>query len=374
MLNEQFHKIVGIRKVAGDIGVEIECEGKTVSWLPGQSVFWNVVPDGSLRNNGVEYIFRKPIKIGDLDAAMAEFTKLTKEAKFADSPRTSVHVHRNATGCTLQQVYNVYGFHWLVENMLVEANGANRVGNMYCLRIADAEDLYKCIIKGISTKEYFRRAAGDHYRYSALNPAALLKYGSFEWRFIKGITDPHMISMWVRNLFKSSSEAMKFSTLSDLIDKFRKEDSATFLQHFYEEPFLQFIYKEVPQWRVRLEEGFPFAYELSKKLTEHIEYLKKPQYAAPFIASSHEDLPIDPELKVYKPKMKSFTLNNATVDPPILADDDDGDQQEPEPEEGDVFIQAAPVVPLPPVNRIADWAQPADNAGVNQFIRALRNR
>lgn len=330
MLSKLLIETAAIKPVKGDIGVEIECEGRTIGLDKALTKYWNSVPDGSLRNNGIEYIFKRPINISELAPAMTEWTELTRAARFDESTRTSVHVHRNATGCTLYQVYNVYAFHWLVENMLVEANGKDRVGNMFCLRICDAEDLFSNIIRGIKTGEYMRRVAGDGFRYSALNPAALYKYGSFEWRFIKGLTNPDLISMWVRNLYKCSTAAMQFDTTFDLVEKFRREDSRTFLDHFFEPEFLQFIFKLVPDWRKKMEEGFPFAYELAKKLKE--ASTSQDLFVRPFLKTDHEDLypdenlkpPVAKKLKIRSPEE---IVNNLTFDeevevipaPPVAA-------------------------------------------------------
>jgi hypothetical protein len=290
MLDKTVAEYFGCRSRNADVGIEIECEGKTVSFEPGTSIFWNSVPDGSLREGGIEYVIRQPIKIAKLDEAMGEWSELTKVAEFKPSIRTSVHVHRNVTNFTLRQVYTQYCFFWLVENMLVEANGKDRVGNMFCLRICDAEELFKGVIRGLKTQKFFQGIATDHYRYAALNPSALGKYGTLEWRFIKGLTNSKEIALWVRNLYLASTEISKFKSPQEVVDLFRKEDSETFLDHFFTKDFLAYIFKSVPLWRAKLDEGFPFAYELAKKFAECEEAMTKPKFTLPYITTPHEDL------------------------------------------------------------------------------------
>ena len=89
----------------GEIGIEIECEGQNLCHEMYRH--WKVAPDGSLRNNGVEYILRKPILREDVPLVLRYLNKklLEQESVVEMGPRTSVHIHLNALDMPIQQVY-----------------------------------------------------------------------------------------------------------------------------------------------------------------------------------------------------------------------------------------------------------------------------
>ena len=106
----------------GDVGVEIEVEGAGIQ--THVSEVWRYEDDGSLRGafpgGRCEFIFQKPILVGEVQAAIEELAAVQKKgkAKLNFSFRTSVHVHVNVQELTYNQVCNMIYIYLLAERML----------------------------------------------------------------------------------------------------------------------------------------------------------------------------------------------------------------------------------------------------------------
>lgn len=190
------------KKFDGEIGLEIETETRQ-PYQPPQFTFWNVHGDGSLRDFGQEYVLKQPVKYGkELDTALAEWSDKTKEIPFIkDSISTSVHVHVNMLNETWKTLGNYLTLYTLFENLLIRFSGPDRLSNLFCLPICDAEDTYKnmaLLFKNVEAKLYKGIMFGEgNVKYAACNLAALGMYGSIEHRSFRGVTDIKLIAQWV---------------------------------------------------------------------------------------------------------------------------------------------------------------------------------
>lgn len=199
----------------GDIGLEIETETKLAYDVP-ELFFWNTVVDNSLRDFGMEYVLKQPVKFSLLRDALEEFEAKTNKIDFIqDSFSTSVHVHLNILNENLVTIGSFLTAYTLVENLLVKHSGDNRLSNLFCLPIKDAEDTYRNmvnIVQGFSSKN-FRSAviAENAAKYGALNLAALAKYGSLEIRSFRGVTNPEVIYQWTATLYGILEYARKIN-------------------------------------------------------------------------------------------------------------------------------------------------------------------
>jgi len=221
----------GVRKARTRplIGIEIEAEGTNlVSDAFNDQSVWSVHDEGSLRN-GVEYVLRAPLEIEDLRNAMKLWDELTKKAKFDQSIRTSVHIHFNACRRSPAELYKVLTVYWLVENLLVELNGRDRVGNLFCLRLSDAENMVDQIVDEIRRENYFQTWT-EEFRYSAVNLSSLRKFGSLEYRFIKGLTDSKLILEWVECLRQLMNVSLEFESPLAILNYFYQVGSKAFLK------------------------------------------------------------------------------------------------------------------------------------------------
>lgn len=190
----------------GEVGIEIETETKR-AYDPPLMKFWSHHTDGSLRNFGIEYILRSPIKVNtELPEALEEFKQSTSKIKFIpDSHSTSVHVHMNMLNEKFSTLAKFLTTYTLVENILIRYSGPDRLSNLFCLPICDAEETYKNIIymlQGAINKEYKRMFFSENsVKYGALNLAPFGTLGSIEIRTFRGETDVELIHDWVKILY-----------------------------------------------------------------------------------------------------------------------------------------------------------------------------
>lgn len=200
-----------IKQQTGDVGLEIEVEGiRLPHGNEGLPSPWRYYEDGSLRGEeNAEYVLKAPIpfkKVGDvLDSLWAKFTDLGSQLD--DSNRTSVHVHLNVQPFFLNRLTAFISLYYVFEDILTQWCGDNRVGNLFCLRAKDAPAILTMLRKFIQTD--MRWKLNDNLHYAGLNPNAMAKFGSLEFRPMRGTPDKTLILRWVRileRLYKLSAE------------------------------------------------------------------------------------------------------------------------------------------------------------------------
>lgn len=197
---------------AGEVGIEIEVEGKGSIWFPSDSSIWAFKEDGSLRGNSGEYVLRSPCKREEVKVVLdALETELMRKYTIIPSVRQGVHVHINMNDCTLRQVLAFACCYYILEDLLVEWCGTNRVGNPFCLRALDAEYiidyLIKCLRRG---KEDLMNLNTDTIRYAALNFKSLPKFGSMEFRAMETEKNFNRINTWVEMLLHIKDFSKKY--------------------------------------------------------------------------------------------------------------------------------------------------------------------
>lgn len=200
-------------KTKGDIGVEIEVEGKR---LPRLDKYWRNEHDGSLRGEeNMEYVLQKPGTLKEVREALDYLDNAYKKNKSVvdDTVRAGVHIHVNCQELTMCQLYSFFCVYMILEEMLVKFCGEHREGNLFCLRIKDADYTLSCIRRAMLTKDFRQIFHNDDLRYSAMNVKALGDYGSLEFRTMRGTRDLDLIYTWAEILFNLREYAKSFTGL-----------------------------------------------------------------------------------------------------------------------------------------------------------------
>lgn len=219
-----------VKVVKGDVGIEVECEGK-LGALDRAGFFWEQHEEASIRG-GTEFVLSKPVPMELLGKAITELRERTNLCALnPDSPRTSVHVHQNVQRYTIRELYSVLLAYWAFENILVRMNGTSREGNLFCCRAVDAEGLCHGIIHDLNNGILLPTDWDGTRRYAALNLSALCKFGSIEFRFMKGLTDWTKVELWARSLNEFCEIARKW-TWDDILNHFHHDRGATRLNTF----------------------------------------------------------------------------------------------------------------------------------------------
>ena len=209
----------------GEFGIEIETESLKKYEYP-ELKYWHCTKDNSLRNYGVEYVMRAPMDQKELVHALAEFKVCAQKYKFLPNEvSTSVHVHLNFLNDTYKTVANFLTLYAMFENLLVTYSGPDRLSNLFCLPMRDAEGVFHNLmnmLNHISRKNWKGVPMGiDGVKYGGINPAPFTRIGTLEVRTFRGETDTDIISKWVDILMSLKKYARKDITPIDILNSYK---------------------------------------------------------------------------------------------------------------------------------------------------------
>jgi hypothetical protein len=235
-------QLFNLKKVEGEVGVEIEIEGRHLRALHDLTG-WRTEGDGSLRGDeSIELVLRKPCKRENI----ARYLKRVSDAAqkpgviVEDSGRAGVHVHLNVQELDITQVYNVLCAYMIFEDALIEYCGADRVGNLFCLRVRDADYLLDLLRDAVVEKN-FHVLQDDVVRYASVNVCALSRYGSLEFRAMRSTTDHEKIQNWINMLLSIRDWAVTFNNPQEIVESFSLlGPPVVFDTVFGDEPLVEF--------------------------------------------------------------------------------------------------------------------------------------
>jgi hypothetical protein len=234
----------------GLLGVEIECEGEN---LPRNIIsHWAVHNDHSLRkykgHEPAEYSLRNPIAREDLSKALKYLSSkfISNKSVVVPSQRCSVHVHVNCQQYTMKQTLTFLCLYMVVEDLLVEWCGGERVGNLFCLRARDADHFVRTL-EIMIREDSWNGVGSDDLRYTSCNVAALSKFGSLEFRAMRGTTDKDLIELWVDLILSIRTAADKLDSPQDIMKVWDKQGIDGTLAFIFPEHFGMF--KDHPKLR-----------------------------------------------------------------------------------------------------------------------------
>jgi hypothetical protein len=192
----------GLKPVEGDLGIEIEVEA--FDKLPREvNEYWDVLTDGSLRGEAKEYVFKKPLsKPVTFKQVKILYELLQNNVK--DSMRAGVHVHINCQKLTLTQLFTFMAAYYCLEDLITEEAGEERQGNLFCLRMSDADYINTGILGCLMQRSITADSGifhNENLRYSAMNLVSLSKFGSLEFRALRTPTTAEKVIDWVDMLF-----------------------------------------------------------------------------------------------------------------------------------------------------------------------------
>lgn len=281
-------EIFGLNKTVGEFGIEIETEGSNIQYVePGNGNIWSTVKDGSLRgeypHGAAEFVMSRPCLFRYMEKHLDTLIEKQKNAEFAFSFRTSVHVHMNVQTLTEAQVFNIIYTYYLLESVLVKYCGEHREANRFCLRLQDSDGCYDVIRDLMSGGiNRLRLHSQEQLRYAALNLAAITKYGSLEFRSMRGTLDKSVILNWVTALNNIKKFAVNYADVRDIHEKFLELGSLSFMREVLKGVYEEFL-TETSEQQINL--GFslsidiPFMYKLLVARRE-----KEKEYEEPPVA------------------------------------------------------------------------------------------
>lgn len=198
-------------------GVEIEVElAKAIDQNP-LPAFWKLEGDGSLRGNGYEFVLKKPMsQAGAKKAVVALLNELNKDNQVIDNGRAGVHIHVNAGNLTVTQMVNQVALSLTHEDLLTHYCGEYRLGNLFCLRMRDAEYILDLFNQAL-VSENLGVLHTDRIRYAFLNLKALTEYGSLEYRAMRSDGNAEAICNWIDMLARIKAMAVNLDNPQQVV-------------------------------------------------------------------------------------------------------------------------------------------------------------
>lgn len=173
-------------------GIEIEVEG--VLDFPDNYNLWRIVSDGSLRNNGVEFV-SQPITRDQVSVSVEEFYQWFRELGYVASPRTGIHVHVDVNPYTMEQVRSIAATYALMEPVIFKYFGLSREENIYCIPWYRSTDDLPAFRLAVERGRLFYLE--DSNKYSALNLMPIATFGTLEFRMFPTFTDAPQLELAV---------------------------------------------------------------------------------------------------------------------------------------------------------------------------------
>lgn len=191
------------RKTGDLFGVEIECEGENVGYDGRDNIVLDWAPhaDGSLREYRgyppCEWVFNGPVKynasVKRVNDLFDYFDK--KHTKLHTSNRTSIHIHFNMADKTVYQLANMFILFTILEDIFDSYCGEDRKGNLFCLSSRHAEEQVRWMNEACFKHYSFKFR--EEWRYCALNLASLNKFGTVEFRGMRGLDNREDVLNWL---------------------------------------------------------------------------------------------------------------------------------------------------------------------------------
>lgn len=176
------------------IGIEVEVEN-VLHIDPNIPLgFWEIAEDGSLRNNGREF---KTVAL-PMRYAQHALTQLSNglNASVDFSVRTSVHVHQDVRGMTLNQLICLLLTYTTVESLLFKFAGNNRRNSIYCVPLRETDLMDRWSSHQVMVKQ-LRQINANWHKYSALNLLPIATFGTVEYRHMPGTLDIKRLLIWL---------------------------------------------------------------------------------------------------------------------------------------------------------------------------------
>lgn len=263
---QNFIKIIGeLPEAKTRLGLEVEVEN-VAGWWSGmitRSKTWSWTSDGSLRNDGVEFISYPlnpvdvPVALGFLWACF----KVFNERKVDFGWRSSFHVHMDMSHRTMEHVVKLLLVYLIFERSLFDYVNPKRQQSIFCIPLTKTPLGLEIgdFIHGKSSPADFL----NHWdKYAALNLSPLRTLGTIEFRHLGGTASLRKITGWISLLLKLDSY-VEATPLDGIVKHIADLNSSSYYYAFKEQVFgmdIGDLLQDVDQSR-HMSDGVKFAKE-----------------------------------------------------------------------------------------------------------------
>lgn len=253
------------------IGVEFEIEGDGLPLESAFKYYWSPKGDGSLRN-GVEYVLKRPVSPDVFEKkALPYLLARLDEKKLNLSYRCSTHVHVSALDLYIHQAFLMGALYYIYEDFLLNIAGDSRKGNLFCLGASNSgafgewigiwQDKMASVTAGRPVRDPLLAAIGQNTRrYTAVNFAALGRFGSVEFRALEGTVDADRVNKWIRLLdnLRAYCSTVSPTQMSTIPEQFSTMGAEEFCKRVFGEvgyAAMRATVKSDQEFRMRAQQG-----------------------------------------------------------------------------------------------------------------------
>lgn len=215
------------------IGVEVELENMIGIFRKGHRLkFWNITEDGSLRNNGAEFVFKQPLGGADIIKACMELEKFIRDNDYHPdlTDRTSVHVHLDVRDLSPSQFQRLVILYTIFERVLFKFAGEERFNNIFALPLEGAQGSMTDICQVFKCNGDFRFHVDNTHKYASFNFKSLNRYGSLEFRHHKGEWKSGRLIKWIGIIQSLKNAAINDVELLDIHKKISFDGPMNYLK------------------------------------------------------------------------------------------------------------------------------------------------
>ena len=255
------------------VGIEFEME----RWSQVASTaikkcldYGTLVPDGSLRNNGYEFV-TKPLKANAALALADElYRSLPDYIEF--SPRTSTHVHVNVQDFTWQQIQSIVSVYLVVEKLLYYWVGGRRDKSIFCVPLNECN-----LMANFGNDNY--NPVSFWMKYSGLNLKPVANYGTIEFRHLGGTNDIKQLHAWLYYILSIVKWATSHTTKQVSQTLFNLNSNSAYSAFLWElfDGNASYALMRMPNWEKAIENSVAFLKVNSLIKNGFSTYLKENQ-------------------------------------------------------------------------------------------------
>lgn len=267
------------------MGMELEIENTHSDF---HRTGFDVTEDGSLRNNGREYVSH-PMTYSVLQHYLSEFFVKNKLNESNYSERTSIHVHCNCQDLTFEQLASLLLIYQVFEKMLFQFVGAERDKNIFCVPLYECALSYQAVERLLAADA---KVIHNWSKYSALNLLRLEDLGTVEFRHMPGTCDQGKITKWL-GLIGCLFAFVRSHTITEIKEMFVNLNTSSQYKNVTQQVFGEYstVWDIVP-YESLLEDGvLNMKYSLIKQdKTKQMMYFTPPPTffaAEPGLATAH---------------------------------------------------------------------------------------
>lgn len=209
----------------GKVGIEIEVENCNPHVDNDLGGVWVGKQDGSLKNEGREFVTNGGIVGTQIISAIDGFCKVAEKHKLSVGyPRAGIHIHVDCTDLSMDEDSNqlaiMTAFYLLIEHAVFSYAGDWRQWCGFCDPINASNRNIK-IVKSLLRKdvnyEEFSDSLHRFDRYTGYNLQSLSKYGTVEYRHLPTTFDSKRITEWINLLLQIKKVALEWDFTKDFL-------------------------------------------------------------------------------------------------------------------------------------------------------------